>query len=183
MKKIFIMLCIFIIGFANIVYAFQNEPNKFRGIQWGHSLANIKGMTQTEPPDRVGVACYKRKDDKLQIGESTLTSIQYCAFKDKFYLVEIDFAGSDNFSRLAKIFLQLYGAPQNWSDNNFTKFFVWQSNKLKISLLFGKNIQEGTLNYEYLPIKKKRDKERDRLLELSRKKRIDRLKQQLGSDL
>lgn len=82
MKKLILQSIILFIGLGSVVYAFQNEPSKFRGIQWGSSLAKTKNMFQTEPPDKIGVACFKRKGDRLKIGEASLKSIQYCAFKD-----------------------------------------------------------------------------------------------------
>ena len=188
MKRLFIssivLLLLFLsVDFGHTLYAFQSEPHKFRGIKWGDSLKHIKGMVQTEPPDQLGVACFKRKGDKLQIGKSSIRSIQYCAFRDKFYWVEIDIVGSDNFFNLVKTFLQLYGLPQYRNDNIFFRSWIWKGNKLKVSLIYGNNTKEGTLTYEFIPIKEKRDNARDRLLEKSRRQRVNKLKQELGNDL
>jgi len=183
MKKLILLSIILFMVYICRGYTFQNEPNTFRGIKWGSSLANIKNMFQIEPPDNIGISCYKRKGDKLKIGEALLKSIKYYAFKDKFYFVDIEFNGINNFLILKKIFFQLYGLPQYNNDNFLAKSYIWKGVKVKISLIYFKTTEVGSLTYEYLPILEEKYNEIDRLSKKRQQERINKLRKKLGDEL
>lgn len=184
MRNVFFIIVFLLIGLIHITYAFQNEPNKFRGIKWGQCLANVKGMVQVGPPDDLGVSSFKRKNEQLKIGSSSIDSIEYYAFDGKFYFLSIDVTRRNDFNKLVQNYIDLYGSPQYESENLLARSWIWKSDRLKVSLIWtnlGK--KDGFITYEYLPIMKMRDQARDELIERAKRKRMNKIKKELGKDL
>jgi len=184
MRNVFFIIVFLFIGLIHIACAFQNEPDKFRGIKWGQRLANVKGMVQVEPPDDLGVSSFKRKNEHLKIGSSSIDTIEYYAFDGKFYFLNIDVTLRNDFNKLVQNYIDLYGSPQYESENLLARSWIWKSDRLKVSLIWtnlGK--KDGFITYEYLPIMKMRDQARDELIEQAKRKRMNKIKKELGKDL
>jgi len=184
MRNVFFIIVFLLIGLIHITYAFQNEPNKFRGIKWGQCLANVKGMVQVGQPDVLGVSSFKRKNEHLKIGSSSIDTIEYYAFNGKFYFLAIDVTCRNDFNKLVQNYIDLYGPPQYESKNLLAQSWIWKSDRLKVGLIWtniGKKV--GLITYEYLPIMKMRDQARDELIERAKRKRMNKIKKELGKDL
>jgi len=56
-------------------FAFQNEPDGFRGIKWGTNISELPDMSLSE--DYGNSKFYLRKGEKLKIGDADIDRIGY----------------------------------------------------------------------------------------------------------
>jgi len=81
LSVIFVMLLV-LISASSLSYAFQNEPNMFRGIKWGTDISELPQMTLVE--DSGSIKVYEIKDCELSFGIFQLKCIMYVFIKGKF---------------------------------------------------------------------------------------------------
>ena len=65
---------------AGHAHGFKNEPAGFRGIQWGTEYRSVADQFDRQ----VAPDLYRRKNDKLAMGEARLESLRYSFYKGKF---------------------------------------------------------------------------------------------------
>jgi len=82
-----LILFITLIMAQSASWAFQNEPDAFRGTQWGTNLDKVDDMVVTEPPNKFGECTYQKKNDKLRIGTGIVESIRYSSLKNRFKFI------------------------------------------------------------------------------------------------
>jgi hypothetical protein len=125
-------------------YAFKNEPDGFRGIQWGADLSAIKGMKHIGSlPQHGGVKIYAREDDALQIGKATLESIEYASWQGKFLGVFIKTFFFSDWEALKAACFENFGRgdkPKVYNDEYF-----WKGDKATINLVVNEGGIGGTL--------------------------------------
>jgi hypothetical protein len=124
MKKLLIFLIILpTVIFSINSFAYQNEPDGFRGIKWGTKIETLKDMTkQLQQGDEIQ---YTRISDKLQIGNAEVDDIVYVFWKDKFISVMIMTKGFSNWSALKEeAFKQFCKGSQ---DNKNIETYTWGS--------------------------------------------------------
>jgi hypothetical protein len=63
--------------------AFKNEPTGFRGIKWGTEYRSVADQFDRQ----VAPDMYRRKNDKLAMGEAALESLRYSFYKGQFAAV------------------------------------------------------------------------------------------------
>jgi hypothetical protein len=92
-------------------YAYENEPDGFRGVTWGAEYSDLTGFA----PDGVSakrlegfarkggprfltfpIVSYSKKDDKLEFANIPVTSVSYEFFKGKFIQVHINYFDGTN---------------------------------------------------------------------------------------
>jgi len=113
MKKIWLVgLIILTIGlWSNLTFAELNnykpesEPDGFRDIKWGTDISTLPSMVYDgrfnvdyKGGNICKLDCYRRKEDKLQIGEAKVEGILYVYHKNKFGGVLIEIKGWENFN-------------------------------------------------------------------------------------
>lgn len=151
-----LILFITLIMAQSASWAFQNEPDAFRGTEWGTNLDKVDDMVVTEPPNKFGECTYQKKNDKLRIGTGIVESIRYSSLKNRFFFVEIIFSGSNNRKKLLQSYLGLYGQPQESPKTPLGESWIWKGNKVKITFVWLSISNNGFITYEYLPISKER---------------------------
>ena len=94
MRKV-LVAAVLVLALSVGAFAFQNEPEGFRGLLWGDPPG--KDMKTVGFGRDFDIRTYERRDDKMQIGASRLKSIHYLFYEDRFMAVEIkpDFMGYD----------------------------------------------------------------------------------------
>jgi hypothetical protein len=130
------------------VFAFQNEPDNFRGIKWGINLNKLHDMQKITEMDEMG-AVYTRKGDKMKIGDANLDHVYYVFYKDRFYAIFIKISFQSDFDKIKATLNNVYGEAAQ--ANPFIEEYVWDGNEVMITLksgIFG----DATLNYGYKPI-------------------------------
>ncbi len=124
MKKLLIFLTILsTVIFSINSFAYQNEPDGFRGIKWGTKIETLKDMTkQLQQGDEIR---YTRISDKLQIGKAEVDDIVYVFWKDKFISLIITTKGFSNWSALKKEAFKQFGKGSQ--DNKNIEAYTWGS--------------------------------------------------------
>ena len=148
MKKMpaLILIILFVPLFS---YAFQNEPDNFRGIKWGTNIKDLPDMVQLDDPGRQNnnIKHTQRNNEILQIGDAELSDITYRFYKDQFCFVSIRFE-SKNFRKLKETLFKLYGP--GFQNNPFIENYSWHGANIDIDLY----VEGGLIGYCYKPLLK-----------------------------
>jgi len=147
-KGIFGSLIVILLIVPQASYAFQNEPDGFRGIKWGTEIKTLKDMKLKE--DDGDSKFYKRKDDKLKIGDADLQYISYSFYKNQFYLVMIGFQSLTNFTKLKETLFEQYGEGNR--TNRFMERYFWFGADVSITLDYNEIRETGSISYFFKPI-------------------------------
>jgi len=135
------------------VFAFQNEPDGFRGIKWGTNISELPEMSLSE--DRGDSKFYLRKGDKLKIGDADIDRISYGFYKGRFNKLFIIYKGSLNFTKLKDIFFAQYG--QGSKPNRFMEQYYWVGETVSIAFEHSEITKEGKIFYTYDPVSSEKE--------------------------
>ncbi len=149
-KKLGSLFFILIVSVAVAIpgFAFQNEPDGFRGIKWGTDIS--------ESPDFVAdkgvgdLKWYRRKSDKLKIGDADVEYIAYGVYKKEFLSVLIGYKGFQNFTELKTIFFYQYGEGRKL--DQFLEQYWWLGSNVSIKFEYGEVSQNGQIWYNFRSI-------------------------------
>jgi len=100
------------LAYATPTFAFDNEPDGFRGIHWGASASSIQGLVKN--PDAASwlaamsgksglnlsdlpLESYSMREDKYEFGRAKMSSISYYFYNDKFYFANLTFRDTTNY--------------------------------------------------------------------------------------
>lgn len=112
-------------------FAFQNEPDGFRGINWGDDqILHAEQLTEADRKD--DVVLYSRKDDPLKIGGADLSSIYYRYKNGKFTSVVIHTDGMSNQMALVDSFESQFGRGSK--PNRYMDKYHWYGTKAFITI-------------------------------------------------
>lgn len=114
-------------GLAGAAHAFDNEPDGFRGIPFGASIADYESelLKQNERP--TGEVVYVRRGDKMSIGEAKLDQLQYVFYKGRFYGARIGTSGQDNKFALIRTFNAQFGRGDR--PNRYLDEYFWRGSQ------------------------------------------------------
>ena len=146
MKKLSIVTIVAVFAFS-ITYAFENEPDGFRGIMWGTQLKDSNEIVLGY--EKNDMSTYVAVNEKLEMGDAKLKYIGYQCYKNKFCSAMIVFEGLENFRYLKNTFLELYGKPTPQSDGYL---YVWNGKSMFIYIMYTEDHDEGRIHYQYKPI-------------------------------
>jgi hypothetical protein len=111
--------------------AYKNEPEGFRGINWGDDFAAYEEEFElSEDGDRTKV--YLRKNDKLSIGGAELSKIAYGFQNGKFTSVILFAHGISNMRALKEALNEQFG--RGIQPNRYIEKYWWYGSKTIISL-------------------------------------------------
>lgn len=154
-KNAFIVILAIFLFAGYAAYAFQNEPDGFRGIKWGTNISELSKMKLID--DDGNAKCYARKNDKMRIGDANLDAIMYGFYKNRFSAVGVMYHSSSNFSAIKETLLQQYGEARH--PNGFMEEYFWYGSRVNVFLKFNQIQGAGQLWYLYKPLQE--EKERD----------------------
>jgi hypothetical protein len=137
------------------IIAFQNEPNGFRGLEWGSELSSLKDIELVENDmSRKFVKVYRIRNDELIIGDAKLEYIDYIAWKGKLSEVIILAKGNVNVENLRAACIKQFGYVKTWNKNKYvhtlnenkarqtsTSLLTWRGKTTKIILRITKDLQ------------------------------------------
>lgn len=110
---------IFVLFLPLSIIAFQNEPNGFRGLEWGAELSSLKNIELIEDGKSGNVVkVYRIKNDELMIGDAKLEYINYHEWKGKLYEVWILAKGNINVENLLAACDKQFGPVRAWDYND-----------------------------------------------------------------
>jgi len=142
-----VFLLIVAVSAPSLTFAFQNEPDGFRGIKWGTEISQLPDFVFDKGAG--DLKWYRRRRDKLKIGAADVGHITYGFYKNEFLAVLIGYEGFHNFTDLKAIFFYQYGEGRKL-DQSLEQYW-WLGRDVSIKLEYGKVSQKGQIWYNYTP--------------------------------
>jgi len=130
---------VFLAGVA--LAGYQNEPEGFRGLNWGIKIDNVVGMVPLDKDEETSF--YMRKGDKMKLGGSTLSLIAYRFWKKNFSGVAITINGLSNWEALKKVAFAKFG--DGTKKNPFIEKYTWVGATTYIVLRYDQFTKTGML--------------------------------------
>lgn len=140
---VFVMIC----NSSQNVYAMDNEPKEFRGMNWTMNIKELSDMhlIASEGDNKF----FEKKNDVLSIGDAKASKIVYGFYKDSFYSLFIYYDGLVNFSKFKNIYIEKYG--EAFQPNEYVNRFSWDGNDVDILLTYDDILKNGRIVYFYKP--------------------------------
>jgi len=147
MKKLIVIGAIFILILSTTSFAFQNEPDGFRGLKWGDPP--MEGMKYIR--EIVGSKGYVLPDDRMFIGDAELCDIIYLFYgqPEQFESVSLYYKGKSNYYLLETICKERFGEDE--LREGFYDF-TWSGQKALIILSYDIIDNEGYLSISSMVI-------------------------------
>jgi hypothetical protein len=162
-KILLVIVLVFLI--TGIGFAFQNEPDGFRGLKWGdpptedmtflgetreYVIDNYPKTTITNTKTN----CYYKRNEKNNIGSAELYNIFYNfnLYSNQFYKVMCVFYSEDNYNILGIIFREEFGEP-TYTDKRKNKCFLkWVGDKTEVQLYYDPKENKGWIEFKSMEI-------------------------------
>jgi hypothetical protein len=142
------LIFILVLVFTQPARPFQNEPNDFRGIEWGTDYHEIKGLTKVTT--RSPLDYYTKKDEDMTIGDARLKMVVYIFYENKLCGVILDFKSSPNFQIIKTELFDRYG--EGYQANRYDEKYRWSGTNVNITLEYDDITRKGQVIYYYIPI-------------------------------
>jgi hypothetical protein len=142
------ILLTFLIFSSLPAFAFQNEPDGFRGIKWGTNINALPDMGLIDSDGETKF--YIRRNDKMKIGDADVDKIVYGFYKTRFFYVRIKFNNFSNFTRLKETLFSQYG--QGDKPNQFMEKYFWHGAAVSISFNYNEIGKKGEIYYFFIPV-------------------------------
>jgi hypothetical protein len=136
--------------------AFQNEPDGFRGIKWGTNISELSDMLVVESGK--DTLYYSRKDENMKVGDADIDQISYGFYKNRFFVVLVEYHGHSNFTKLKAILIDQYGKAEQ--PNQLMERYFWFGGTVDIYFDYNDMHKNGNIYYSFRPIQQERGKER-----------------------
>jgi len=154
LKKI-LLASILIFLIAGMGFAFQNEPDGFRGLKWGDPP--IEDMDMIFYTVSGEIVIYRKAEDKMDIGDAKLYSLEYDFWKKRFIEVDGYFKNKKNYDILKTICEKKFGKPtsvrihkykEDFGEPTKERLFIvnWTGSKTTITLFYDSVIESGSLS-------------------------------------
>lgn len=130
--------------------ATANELSGFRGMRWGRDIGDFKDMKFFD--EAYGFRYYRKLNDKMSIGDTSLNDILYVFWQNKFSGVVLTSKGQRNARLLYETLKSSYGVPYRLAGDNFYWRFthMWifynyneYSHQLEVSYLTDDAVMQG----------------------------------------
>ena len=141
---IFLMLAV-----ALSALAFQNEPDSFRGIEWGASINDIGDMVKID--DAGELRTYQKKNEDMKMGDAALKYLVYFFFRDKFCGSLAVYDEYASFIAIRDTLFQRHGTGQFIRIAREGEEYNWLGKDVNIILRYNERTNKGTLTYIYTP--------------------------------
>ncbi len=143
MKRIQFVLAMFLVLLlCSPVLAFQNEPDGFRGINWGSSVKELPNPSYLGESDD-GFVFYKRQHEKLSIAGAPLEKVSYVYWQNKLVMVSIAFSGYTAWDRIEAATKARWGQPSKTGKGK--EKYGWAGRKAFIVLTYNDSSYKGEL--------------------------------------
>ncbi len=169
MKRIAVvaLAALIILALSVSSFAFQNEPDGFRGLKWGDPPTEDMVFIGR---DKYGENQYELPDENLQIGEVELERIEYKFFDDgkSERLMSVMIQTEDKYSKynyeLLKKLCKLKFGEEVYEESS--RRIIWASTKTLVYLSYDQyyKVVSGYLSLSYSPIKGEYQKAKEDVL-------------------
>jgi len=144
MKKGLLLMLVLVLALTVGAFAFQNEPEGFRGVEWGDPPTEDMVLWDVV----VGLDLYILPGEKLTMGEAELVLITYCFYEDRFMEVNLHFFELDNYALLKEICRTKFGKELEQSASDL----YWVSSQSQVSMDYLPVKNQGVLTLASFPI-------------------------------
>jgi len=128
--------------------AFQNEPNDFRGIEWGTAYHELKGFAKVSTQNPLEY--YTKKNEDMTMGDARLSMVVYVFYDKKLCGGVLDFKSPPNFQTIKEALFNRYG--KGYQANRYEEKYRWSGTNVSITLEYDDITQKGKVVYYYIPI-------------------------------
>ncbi len=142
MKKVTVVILVvsMVLALSLGAFAFQNEPDGFRGLVWEDPPGeDMKLFSDTGD----GTTIYILPGDKMSLGNVSLYAVAYMFYENRFVGAAMYFRSEDNYDLMETICKQRYGEEE--ADIGFYKI-QWASQKALVLLKYDYVEEEGYLS-------------------------------------
>ena len=136
--------------------AFKNEPDGFRGIKWGTNISELNDLLVAES-GKDAVYCI-RKNDTMKMGDASIDHIFYGFYKNRLFVVLVEYNGHLNFTKLKAILVDQYGKPEQ--PNQLMEKYFWSGETVDIFFDYNEKSKNGNVYYAFRPIQQERANKR-----------------------
>jgi hypothetical protein len=148
----FVFFLVLTVFAAIPVFAFQNEPEGFGGIKWGTNISEVNDLLLVESGKDTDYYC--RKNDQMKIGDSNIDRMSYGFYKNRFYVVLVEYTGYLNFTKLKAILFGQYGKPER--PNQLMEKYFWSGGTVDIFFDYNDMLKNGNIYYVFRPIQQEK---------------------------
>ena len=160
------LILILVLVIAQPARAFQNEPNDWRGIEWGTKYDGLEGFTKVTTQSRLDY--YAKEDEEMIIGDARLEKVVYVFYHRKFCGAVLNFKSSPNFQIVKTTLFDWYGEGDQSKMNEDR--YRWSGTDVTIVLEYDDVTQKGKVTYYYMPIHEKKQRADERRRWMSTRK-------------
>lgn len=138
-----VLVVVLILALSVGVFAFQNEPDGFRGLKWGDPPG--KDMKIYGFGRDFDITIYTRRNDKMQIGDAELRSIYYVFYEGRFMAVEISpYHWPDDYLSLRDVVMLKFGDAAVIEGGRLVERITWSGDLAVIVFyLFEESVAGG----------------------------------------
>ena len=149
------IITVFVVLLSLHVWAYENEPIRFRGTKWGTPIEKMHKMVLVA--DFGSSKYYKKKSEKMAMGAAKLESVIYGFYRGKFESVLIVFRSESNYSALKRIFFEHHG--DGYGPDHPMIVFHWFGIDVNITMDYDHSEKHGSIKYSFKPIQKERERD------------------------
>jgi len=179
MKRLIIIIMMLTFAIPAFAMDASNEPEGFRGIKWETKIDDLpKDFYLVRTDSQNETTIYKKKDEKLMIGDAKIKHVEYHFYRGLFYKARVTCKTGMDYVLIVQILIASWGKP----DHSIPTYaeYIWHGPKI---MILTQNIANThrIVNFTYKPISTKMiennaRKERFRRREENLKRHEERLK-------
>lgn len=94
----------------------------FRGLKWGDAPSALN-VPKLDEKSSTGELCYIQPNEKLAIGDATVSKVKYCFYKDRLSTVLITFPTEQDGESILRTLSEAYGKPRQ--QNRYLDTYHW----------------------------------------------------------
>jgi len=103
-KITIVAVLVVMLVFWGMAFAFQNEPEGFRGLKWGDPPGNMIPCGSNQ-----GMELFELSGDKMYLGDAQFYRIRYAFWNQKFMAVSMFFENEKNYDLLKALCESRFG--------------------------------------------------------------------------
>jgi hypothetical protein len=160
MKNLSCFVVLLLLAGYELLYAFENEPDGFRGIKWGTRF-NEKDTLFNFVEEDGGVKFFMKRKDTLLFGDIKVFSVRYGFYNNKFYMGQIFFKGDTIATEIKKNLFKEYGnGNEKQSVESGAKIFGWGGYSTMILYKYFDGQNEGRVAFSSTILLRERQMQR-----------------------
>lgn len=134
---------VFVVLILCFNFMFGADSDGFRDIKWGD--APTKEMVISKYDATTNIKKYYLQNEKLSVGEASITGISYWFFDDKFMGAFMQFSGLSNFESLKSTLDAKFGNAHR--PNKYLDDYMWMGGNTRVAIYYSKIKRSGMVMF------------------------------------